>query len=89
LIAEAFARIRETLDASCNITRSQPITPRSIEALIRVSTAHAKIRMSEHVEAVDTQVAIDLIEYAYFGVNQLNNMDTLDMDTPDIDTAEI
>jgi hypothetical protein len=45
--------------------------------------------MSEHVEAVDTQVAIDLIEYAYFGVNQLNNMDTLDMDTPDIDTAEI
>lgn len=75
IITDGYARLRETIDTSRGITRTQPITPRLIEALIRVSTAHAKLRMSVEVETIDTKNAIGLIEYAYFGYNQLRPID--------------
>ena len=63
VISDAFVRMRE------HSARTQPITPRSIEALIRLSTAHAKIRLSNYVDPIDAHVAIGLVEMAYFGHN--------------------
>ena len=34
--------------------------------MIRLSTAHAKARLSKNVEIVDAQAAVELIQFAYF-----------------------
>lgn len=69
LISEEFVRMRGYLN-EFDIQRTQPITPRAIEALIRLSTAHAKVRMSPYVEKKDVNFATTLLEYAYFGKTQ-------------------
>lgn len=37
-----------------------------METLIRLSTAHAKARLSKNVTAEDAHAAIELVEFAYF-----------------------
>jgi DNA replication licensing factor MCM3 len=49
-----------------NVARTQPVTARSLETLIRLSTAHAKCRLSKTVDIQDAQAAIELVQYAYF-----------------------
>lgn len=46
--------------------QTQPVTPRTLETLIRLSTAHAKLRLSVKVTVEDAQSAIELVQYAYF-----------------------
>lgn len=42
------------------------MTARTLETLIRLSTAHAKARISKSVELEDSEVAVELVQYAYF-----------------------
>ena len=46
--------------------QTQPVTARSLETMIRVSTAHAKARLSKTVDLEDAQSAVELLQFAYF-----------------------
>eukprot|EP00045_Choanoeca_perplexa_P018281 m.285228 g.285228 ORF g.285228 m.285228 type:complete len:2456 (+) comp17771_c0_seq2:81-7448(+) len=61
-IAESYSELR----AMETDTKTLPVTARTLETMIRLSTAHAKTRLSSTVEIEDTEVAMDLIHFAYF-----------------------
>lgn len=58
LIAKEYTKIREKKDSK-NLMMN--VTPRLLETLIRLSTAHAKLRLSEDVELGDAEAAIELL----------------------------
>lgn len=47
-------------------SQTSPLTARSLETLIRLSTAHAKARLSSKVETSDVKVAEEIMRYALF-----------------------
>ncbi|XP_063298107.1 DNA replication licensing factor MCM3 isoform X2 [Pelobates fuscus] len=65
-IAEEYSRLRNQDQISSDVARTSPVTARSLETLIRLSTAHAKVRMSKTVELKDAEAAVELVQYAYF-----------------------
>uniref|UniRef100_T1JLC5 DNA replication licensing factor MCM3 n=1 Tax=Strigamia maritima TaxID=126957 RepID=T1JLC5_STRMM len=65
-IAEEYSRLRSHESENNDVARTQPVTPRTLETLIRLATAHAKIRLSSTVMLEDAQTAIELIQFAYF-----------------------
>ena len=44
-----------------------PVTIRTYESMIRLSTAHAKLRLSRFVEVSDCEIAVHLVYYTIFG----------------------
>lgn len=46
--------------------RTAPITARTLETLIRLSTAHARARLSARVEEADAEVAHQILRYALY-----------------------
>lgn len=67
LISEEYTKLRnqENLESD-NMARTQPVTARCLETLIRLATAHAKARLSNKVEARDADVAIELMLFACY-----------------------
>uniref|UniRef100_A0A3B4ATR8 DNA replication licensing factor MCM3 n=1 Tax=Periophthalmus magnuspinnatus TaxID=409849 RepID=A0A3B4ATR8_9GOBI len=65
-IAEEYSRLRSQDQLGTDIARTSPVTARTLETLIRLSTAHAKARMSKAIELEDAEVAVELVQYAYF-----------------------
>ncbi|XP_072263464.1 DNA replication licensing factor MCM3 [Pyxicephalus adspersus] len=65
-IAEEYSRLRNQDQLSSDVPRTSPVTARTLETLIRLSTAHAKVRMSKTVQLQDAEAAIELVQYAYF-----------------------
>ncbi|MEE6477078.1 hypothetical protein FKM82_011345 [Ascaphus truei] len=65
-IAEEYSRLRNQDQMSTDVARTSPVTARTLETLIRLSTAHAKVRMSKTVELQDAEAAVELVLYAYF-----------------------
>jgi len=65
LLADEYANLRAN-DFDAGIARTQPVTARALETLIRLATAHAKARLSKQVEEVDAETAIELVQFAYF-----------------------
>ncbi|KAL7872039.1 hypothetical protein SRHO_G00070220 [Serrasalmus rhombeus] len=65
-IAEEYSRLRSQDQLGSDIARTSPVTARTLETMIRLSTAHAKAHMSKSVELEDTEVAVELVQFAYF-----------------------
>lgn len=64
-IVAAYSALRnDELDAGTR--RTSPITARTLETLIRLSTAHAKSRLSKRVEQKDAEVAEQILRFALF-----------------------
>lgn len=66
MIAEEYAKLRSEDMMESDTARTQPVTVRTLETLIRLSTAHAKARLSPTVQPVDAEAAIELVQFAYF-----------------------
>lgn len=62
VIVKGYAGLR-----SDENTKKSPITPRTLETLIRLSTAHAKVRLSKTVNKRDALVASNLLRFALLG----------------------
>jgi len=59
---------------------SVPITPRYIEGMIRLSEAHAKLRLSNEVEDSDAEAAITLMKYVLMKVLTDQETGRIDVD---------
>jgi DNA replication licensing factor MCM3 len=64
IVATYSALRNDELDAGTR--RTSPITARTLETLIRLSTAHAKARLSKRVEQKDADIAEQILRFALF-----------------------
>lgn len=67
-IANAYADLRAKAD-----DRTLPVTARCLESLIRIATAHAKVRLSPLVDRRDCQAALKFLSFALYGDVQLED----------------
>lgn len=51
---------------STGTNKTLAITIRTYETLIRLSTAHAKMRLSQSVDICDCEIAVQLLNFALF-----------------------
>ena len=56
----AYAEMRQSAAGS----KTLPVTPRALETIIRLSSAHAKSRLSRIVEEIDCRVALEIMTFA-------------------------
>eukprot|EP00040_Diaphanoeca_grandis_P035057 m.219437 g.219437 ORF g.219437 m.219437 type:complete len:890 (+) comp33293_c2_seq1:243-2912(+) len=68
-IAERYAQLRSKETDS----KSLPVTARTLECMIRLSTAYAKCRLSDDVEKSDAEDALNLVNFAYYNEAQKRN----------------
>jgi len=60
--------------------KSIPISARQLEALVRLSEAHAKMRLSKKVTKEDAKIAIDIIKYYMMQVGYDSETKSFDID---------
>lgn len=65
-IEQKWAYIRKIEKENKEIVKSMPISIRSLEALIRLSTAYAKMRLSRKVEIRDTVNAFFIFMHSFY-----------------------
>ncbi|KAI9500249.1 MCM DNA helicase complex subunit [Coemansia spiralis] len=73
-LANAYAELRaqasgQSIDGRGStgaVQTTTPITARTLETLIRLATAHAKVRLSPTVDAQDAEIAKSLLRFALF-----------------------
>merc|ERR1712111_234031 len=67
MISEEYSRLRsQDFERGDSGARTQPVTARALETLIRLATAHAKARLSKSIDKEDAETAINLVQFAYF-----------------------
>ncbi|KAK3669861.1 MCM DNA helicase complex subunit [Recurvomyces mirabilis] len=64
-IVSAYSALRND-DMEGNQRKTSPMTPRTLETLIRLASAHAKARLSNRVEEKDAEVAQGILRFALF-----------------------
>merc|ERR1712113_585911 len=91
MIGEEYSRLRsqDFESGGDSVSRTQPVTARALETLIRLSTAHAKARLSKLIEKEDAKTAIELVQFAYFKkVEKKKKKRSHDEDGDDSDSDE-
>ncbi|EDO34425.1 predicted protein [Nematostella vectensis] len=66
LISKAYSELRDQENIGNDKAKTTPVTARTLETMIRLSTAHAKARMSKTITEGDAQAAVDMVSFAYF-----------------------
>ena len=79
-IKRFYVTLRNKPIAGDNIVKPIPISARQLEALVRLSEAHAKMRLSKEVVKEDAQEAIRLIDYYLRQVGYDEETNTYDID---------
>ncbi|KAF2732176.1 DNA replication licensing factor MCM3 [Polyplosphaeria fusca] len=64
-IVAAYSALRND-ELESGTRKTSPITARTLETLIRLSTAHAKSRLSKRVEQKDAEIAEQILRFALF-----------------------
>jgi len=75
-----YIELRNKPVASESAMKPIPISARQLQALIRLSEASAKVRLSETVTKIDTKIAIDLMKYYLMQVGYDYESKTFDID---------
>lgn len=65
-IVEQYTELRNIDLTQSDLKRTQVVTARALETMIRLATAHAKSRLSLQVELEDAEEAMELVHFAYF-----------------------
>lgn len=65
-IVEQYTELRNIDLTQSDLKRTQVVTARALETMIRLATAHAKARLSKEVEFEDAEEAMHLVHFAYF-----------------------
>ena len=69
IITEKYCDLRMQQDSeNSTMRRTQPVTARTLETLIRLATANAKARMSKTVTKKDAEAAVELVSFVLFKV---------------------
>jgi len=68
-ISKKWTSLRSEEKQKCDF----PITVRTLETLIRLASAHAKLRMSKAISEEDAEVAYDMLSYALFNEGKNDN----------------
>ncbi|KAF5194125.1 Dna replication licensing factor mcm3 [Thalictrum thalictroides] len=65
-IATAYAELRNASSNAMSGGGTLPITARTLETIIRLSTAHAKLKLSKKVTKVDVEAALKVLNFAIY-----------------------
>ena len=80
-IREFYVKMRNTPSAGDSLgTKSIPISARQLEALVRLSEAHAKMHLRKTVTKEDAKIAIDLVKYYLMQVGYDPETKSFDID---------
>ena len=63
-IAEQYSRWRSDKAEAMRSRRALPVTARTLETIIRLATAHAKMRLSKSIDVADATAAIEVMRFA-------------------------
>lgn len=72
-IATAYAELRNA-SSNAKTGGTLPITARTLETIIRLSTAHAKLKLSAQINKVDVDAALSVLNFAIYHM-ELTEMD--------------
>jgi len=79
-IKDFYVKMRNSQGFSDTLMPPVPISARQLEALVRLSEAHAKMRLSKKVTKDDAKIAIEIIKYYMMQVGFDQETKTFDID---------
>ncbi|MCP3686256.1 MAG: minichromosome maintenance protein MCM [bacterium] len=79
-IKDFYVRMRNLGSGEERASKSIPISPRQLEALVRIAEASAKVRLADKVSKKDAKRAIDLLTYCLLQVGLDKETGKIDID---------
>ncbi len=86
-LKDYYIRMRGSSSRESGVVKSIPISARQLEGLVRLSEAHARMRLSEIVERKDARKAIELLDYCLRQIALDEETGQIDIDRIGSDTS--